>query len=498
MRLRQKSPSFLICIFAFLVCLLTPAYALQENKASNVESTDSSFQKNVVPPKDQPPISELKPASLEKKEQLSALIDEKKARVFYALGLRYFSQGNYREAWVAFNIAAQIYPQYKKLNYYLELTKERLTEEEQKELEYKKEFYEAVKDKYVNSSYAAGRYAMQYARYQDAIDRFEEVLQLEPQHQGARENLIRATLMLARQQRQSQEKQIAFIKNSKIAKINLIELAKQTQMAASYQQADELFKNNWSQEALNKFEGILEENPGYKDVEQRVADVRLSLLAQNRQTKGAPYTLGPGDVLDVNVFNHPELSGIVTVEPGGEIILPLIRGAVQVEGLSKDEAARKIEEMLVKYIQNPEVQVVITEYNSKKWYILGEVGLRGEYPLGRTRLTLMEALYQAGLPIETTAALWRVTLIKPHRTQPYYKTINVADILYKGKMQDNVIIEPGDIIYVPQTVLNKVTTLLGLIVAPITTVKEGFQDVQDTADAIRDVTPISAIFKPKK
>jgi len=143
------------------------------------------------------------------------------------------------------------------------------------------------------------------------------------------------------------------------------------------------------------------------------------------------------------------------------------------------------------------VQVIITGYNSKKWYILGEVGLRGVYPLGRARLTLLDALYQAGLPLEGTAAQYRVVVIKPHPTQPYYRSVNVADLLYKGVMRNNVIIEDGDMIYVPMTVLNKITILTGQIFAPVINLKSGMEGLRDAAIAAGDITPLKEIFGGK-
>ncbi|MCM8796216.1 MAG: polysaccharide biosynthesis/export family protein [Candidatus Omnitrophica bacterium] len=423
---------------------------------------------------------------------------EKKARVLYGIGLRYLSQGNYKDAWVAFNNALQIYPAYKtKLEHYLSLIQQRLAETEMQELERKREFYAAVKDKYVRNLYAAGVYAMQYGRYKDAIKRFEETLELEPGHQGARNNLVQAHLRLKEQQIDREGRKTEFIKGVEQVKIKHIESPIESieeELAISYEQASNLLKYNWLEKALDKFEEIYQVCPDYRDVQARLADIRLSLLAKERQLKGPPYKLGPADVIDINVFNHPEFSGSVRVEPGGEIILPLVRETVQVEGLSTEEVAQKIQQVLAKYIQEPLVQVVITGYNSKKWYILGEVGLPGEYPLGKTRLTLMEALYQAGLPLEGIAALGRVKIIKPHATEPYSRNINVADILYKGRMQNNIIIEPGDIIYIPKTVLNKITSTLGQITLPLAVIKGSLEDTRDASTAARAITPLKDTF----
>jgi len=209
------------------------------------------------------------------------------------------------------------------------------------------------------------------------------------------------------------------------------------------------------------------------------------------------YELGPDDVLSITVLNHPELSGKVVVEPGGEIILPLVNEVVKAQGLTKDELAEKIKEVLKKYVKDPQVFVVITGYNSKKWYILGEVARPGEYPMGKKKLTLMEALYRAGLIREGRAAVGRVLVIKPHKSRPTYRSINVANIIYKGLFKDNIYIDPGTIIYVPKTVVAKIGDSLGTVVYPlIGQTKTGLEDIVSVSTAARAATPIKHLFGP--
>jgi len=249
--------------------------------------------------------------------------------------------------------------------------------------------------------------------------------------------------------------------------------------------------------ALKGFLKVAAIDVDYKDTKKHIAEIRKLLVAEKRENSPHRYTLGPEDVLEINVINHPEFSGTVSVEAGGEIILPLTKEVVMANGLTKEELAEALKQRLQKFVKTPEVSVVITQYNSKKWYILGEVGIRGEYPMGKTRLTLMEALYKARLPVENTAAMRRVVLIKPHKTRPKHRWIDVYALLYQGKMEHNVRIEPGDIIYVPKTVATKVGDLIEHITGPITETNTMAEAVQDLSTTLKAITPLKYTLTPR-
>jgi polysaccharide export outer membrane protein len=107
------------------------------------------------------------------------------------------------------------------------------------------------------------------------------------------------------------------------------------------------------------------------------------------------YEVGPGDVLEVNVYGNDDLSRIVTVQTNGSISYPLI-GEVQVAGLTVAEVRRKITNLLERdYLVKPQVEVKVREYNSQYVSVVGEVNSPGRKPLrGRTRL--IDLLSEAG------------------------------------------------------------------------------------------------------
>jgi polysaccharide export outer membrane protein len=107
------------------------------------------------------------------------------------------------------------------------------------------------------------------------------------------------------------------------------------------------------------------------------------------------YEVGPGDVLDIAVFDNDDLSRLPTVQTNGSISLPLL-GEVQVAGLTVAEVQRKITNLLAKdYLRNPQVEVKVREFQSQFVSVVGEVNSPGRKPI-RGRMRLVDALLESG------------------------------------------------------------------------------------------------------
>lgn len=111
-------------------------------------------------------------------------------------------------------------------------------------------------------------------------------------------------------------------------------------------------------------------------------------------TQQTSYRIGPMDVLDVSVFQVPDLTRSVQVDAAGQIILPLI-GAVNAAGKTVAELQTDVATQLkAKYLQSPEVTIYVKEFASQKVTVEGAVVQPGIYPItGRT--TLLQALAMA-------------------------------------------------------------------------------------------------------
>ncbi|MBK8378774.1 MAG: polysaccharide export protein [Nitrospira sp.] len=116
-----------------------------------------------------------------------------------------------------------------------------------------------------------------------------------------------------------------------------------------------------------------------------------------------PFRLGAGDVLNVFIWKHKELSTMVTVRPDGKINYPLI-GEIEAKGLTLGEIEERINKQLKQHIQDPQVTVILEATHSFRIFVLGEVMQPGVFDL-KGPVTVIQALAMARgsprLPLET-------------------------------------------------------------------------------------------------
>jgi protein involved in polysaccharide export with SLBB domain len=158
-------------------------------------------------------------------------------------------------------------------------------------------------------------------------------------------------------------------------------------------------------------------------------------------------TLGPGDVFEVRVFQEPELSGVYQVGPQGDVIFPLCKQVV-VGGLTANGAAEILRDCLAKrFMRDPQVSVLVKEYNSKKVFVFGEVQKPGTFPY-EDGMSVVQAVTLAGGFTKTAAQNSTSVTRRVGGTETKAK-VNVQDIAL-GKAP-NFTLEPGDIVYVPES-----------------------------------------------
>ncbi len=155
--------------------------------------------------------------------------------------------------------------------------------------------------------------------------------------------------------------------------------------------------------------------------------------------------LGQGDLVEVNVYNVPELSTKARVSGSGDVYLPLI-DYVHVEGLTQEEAQALIEKRLTDggFVRNPHVTIFVDEASSQGITLLGEVSKPGIYPeIGDHKLYAI--IYEAGG--FTASAARKIAVIRQVKAEPMHIDLprNLADDL-----SGNIDILPGDTINVPR------------------------------------------------
>lgn len=198
-------------------------------------------------------------------------------------------------------------------------------------------------------------------------------------------------------------------------------------------------------------------------------DINLSQL----QVVGAPpqismeeavkYTLGPDDVIAIEVRRHPEFSGQYPITSEGKIEYKFV-GDILVAGLTKIQLQERLVQILSEYIIEPDVNVQIMAYLSKVFYVVGEVNRPGKFYMKGNTIDVREALMQAGLPNQASSTR-KCRLITPGpRGKNKFRDVNVYELLYAGDLKENVEMKPGDVLYVPATVMAKIIR----VISPVT------------------------------
>jgi protein involved in polysaccharide export with SLBB domain len=169
--------------------------------------------------------------------------------------------------------------------------------------------------------------------------------------------------------------------------------------------------------------------------------------AAHEEAQPVASTLGPGDVVEVRVFQEPELSGVFQVGNEGDIVFPLCKRVV-VGGLTANGAAEGIRACLAeRYMRDPQVSVLVKEYNSKKVFVFGEVQKPGTFPY-QDGMSVVQAVTLAGGFTKTAAQNSTSVTRRVGATETKIK-VSVQDIAL-GKAS-NFTLEPGDIVYVPES-----------------------------------------------
>ena len=169
--------------------------------------------------------------------------------------------------------------------------------------------------------------------------------------------------------------------------------------------------------------------------------------------KDYDYTVGPGDVLQIIVWDHPEL----TIPAGGErssaesgnwvhndgtIFYPYV-GIIKVAGLRVTEVRDMVTNRLSKYIEDPQVDVSVAAFRNKKIYITGEVKTPGLYPVTNVPTRLIDAIGEAGGL--TSEADWSSVVLT--RNGNDYR-LSLRDIYQFGNTAQNILLQPNDVINV--------------------------------------------------
>lgn len=161
------------------------------------------------------------------------------------------------------------------------------------------------------------------------------------------------------------------------------------------------------------------------------------------------YRLRPGDQLDIRLIHNPEFSDRVVVTPDGQISMPLI-GFVPAAGRTPRELQAELQARFRRELRQPEVSVIPRTFAQQRVFVGGEVGTPGVYELP-SQIGVLQAVITAG-GFRPTAREDGVVLIR--RTPDNRAALRVVDleaVLQRGQLQEDVPLQPFDIVYVPRS-----------------------------------------------
>jgi len=194
----------------------------------------------------------------------------------------------------------------------------------------------------------------------------------------------------------------------------------------------------------------------------KAMQAKLITMARNPVTE-AEYQIEPPDTLSIEVKSYPEYSRQVTVRPDGMITVAPV-GDVEVQGLTTQAAAAAIQEVLLKELSQPSVTVTLLQANSKAVYVLGEVRRPGRQ-LYYGNMNLVDALGQAGW-FTQYADIGTVKITRASLDNPTVLRSNLRKLVYDGAAEQNLVLEDGDVIYVPPTGFAKVGYAMDQLLFP--------------------------------
>lgn len=163
------------------------------------------------------------------------------------------------------------------------------------------------------------------------------------------------------------------------------------------------------------------------------------------------YLIGPGDTIQISVWRNPEVSMAVPVRPDGKITTPLVDD-LQATGKTSTQLARDIEKMLSKYIQQPVVTVIVTNFvgpYSEQIRVIGQAARPQALPYRRD-MSLMDVMIAVG-GITDFASGNSANVIRSKNGKQQKIRVRLEDLIKDGDISANIPMLPGDVLVIPES-----------------------------------------------
>ena len=163
------------------------------------------------------------------------------------------------------------------------------------------------------------------------------------------------------------------------------------------------------------------------------------------------YVIGPGDMVNIQVWRNPELSMAVPVRPDGKLASPLVEDLVAM-GKNPTALARDIEKELGKFIRDPVVTVIVTSFvgpYSEQIRVIGQAAKPQVLPY-KQKMTLLDVMIAVG-GLTDFADGNRASILRTSEGENKQYGVRLKDLVKKGDVSANVEVKPGDVLIIPQS-----------------------------------------------
>ena len=178
---------------------------------------------------------------------------------------------------------------------------------------------------------------------------------------------------------------------------------------------------------------------------------RSGTLPADEESTLAPsgeYYIAAGDVIEIYVWQHQDISREVKIRPDGMLSYPLV-GNIKVAGMTIDNLQLELTKELEKYIRYPLVTITVKEFSGNKIIVLGEVNYPGVYTYSGT-INLLEALALAGDFTEDGKRESVIVVSGNFSEEPVVRRVDLFKAIRRGARMDEVALKANDLVYVPK------------------------------------------------
>lgn len=169
-----------------------------------------------------------------------------------------------------------------------------------------------------------------------------------------------------------------------------------------------------------------------------------------QQSNSDTYLIGPGDDLNIFVWRNPDLSTHIPVRPDGKVSIPLVEDVTAI-GKTPTTLAREIEDKLRAYVKDPIVTVIVSQFVgpfAQQVRVIGEAAQPRAIPY-RRNMSVLDVIIEVG-GLTRFAAGDRAMIVRNVDGKPENIKVYLDDLVNAGNVKDNVAMEPGDILIIPQ------------------------------------------------